>query len=96
MKITYRYDFTIVEQIVKAGPQINFDGTVIERLSKKPLAHVAVKIVDLDGVTGVTDADGKFAFTDVPAGKHKVAALAPAAGHGGDRGDDRAAASGER
>ncbi len=72
VKITYRYDFKIVEQIVKAGPQINFDGTVVERLSKKPLGHVEIKIVDLDGVTGVTDADGRFAFTDVPAGKHKV------------------------
>jgi TonB family protein len=72
VKITYRYDFTIVEEIVKAGPQINFDGVVRERLSKKPLANVAVKIVDLDGVTSMTDADGHFAFTDVPTGPHKI------------------------
>ncbi len=72
VKITYRYDFTIVEQIVKAGPQINFDGVVIERLSKKPLAHVSVKIIDLDGAAAVTDAEGKFAFTDVPVGMHKI------------------------
>ena len=38
VKITYRYDFTIVEEIVKAGPQINFDGVVLERFKKRPLA----------------------------------------------------------
>jgi TonB family protein len=72
VKITYRYDFTIVEEIVKAGPQINFDGVVKERLSKRPMARVSVKITDLDGVVAETDADGKFAFTDVPAGTHKI------------------------
>lgn len=72
VKIQYRYDFTIKEEIVKAGPQINFDGTVIERLSKKPLARVQVKILDVEGVTAVTEADGTFAFMDVPPGKHKV------------------------
>ncbi len=28
VKITYRYDFVITEKMVKAGPQINFDGIV--------------------------------------------------------------------
>ncbi len=72
VKITYRYDFTIVEQIVKAGPQINFDGVVLERLSKKPLPRVSVKITDLEAAAAVTDLDGKFAFTDVPVGTHKI------------------------
>jgi TonB family protein len=72
VKITYRYDFTIIEEIVKAGPQINFDGVVIERLSKRPLPRVSVKITDLEGAAAVTDADGKFAFTDVPTGTHKI------------------------
>ncbi len=72
VKITYRYDFTIVEQIVKAGPQINFDGVVLERLSKKPLPRVSVKITDLEGAAAVTDLDGRFAFTDVPVGMHKI------------------------
>src|SRR5262245_52846479 len=72
VKITYRYDFTIVEQSVKTGPQINFDGVVLERFKKRPLPRVSVTLVDLGGVKGVTDDDGHFAFLDVPPGKHKV------------------------
>ncbi|HSY41193.1 MAG TPA: TonB family protein [Polyangia bacterium] len=72
VKITYRYDFTIVEEIVKAGPQINFDGVVKERLSKRSLAGVSVKITDLEGAAAVTNDEGRFAFTDVPAGTHKI------------------------
>ncbi len=71
VKITYRYDFTIVTEIVAAGPQINFDGIVIERFKKKPMARVKVTIKDLN-VTAETDVDGSFAFTDVPIGPHKV------------------------
>jgi TonB family protein len=72
VKITYRYDFTIVEEIVKAGPQINFDGVVLERFKKRPLPRVVVTLVDLGGVKSVTDEDGRFAFLDVPPGKHKI------------------------
>ncbi len=73
VKITYRYDFTIKETMVKAGPQINFDGVVLERFKKKPMPHVKVTIKDLgNDVQGVTDEDGHFAFTDVPVGKHKI------------------------
>src|SRR6516165_9484256 len=73
VKITYKYDFTIKETMVKAGPQINFDGVVLERFKKKPMARVTVTIKDLGpGVKGVTDEDGHFAFTDVPPGKHKI------------------------
>jgi TonB family protein len=73
VKITYKYDFTIKETMVKAGPQINFDGVVLERFKKKPMARVSVTIKDLGpGIKGVTDEDGHFAFTDVPAGKHKI------------------------
>ena len=71
VKITYRYDFTIVTEIVAAGPQINFDGVVLERFKKKPMARVKVSIKDLN-VTAETDVDGTFAFTDVPIGTHKI------------------------
>jgi TonB family protein len=73
VKITYKYDFTIKETMVKSGPQINFDGVVLERFKKKPMARVSVTIKDLGpGVKGLTDEDGHFAFTDVPPGKHKI------------------------
>ena len=73
VKITYRYDFTIKETMVKAGPQVNFDGVVLERFKKKPMPRVMVSIKDLGpDVKGVTDEDGHFAITDVPAGKHKI------------------------
>jgi TonB family protein len=72
VKITYQYAFTIVEQMVKSGPQINFDGVVLERFKKRPLPRVAVKLVDLGALTATTDDDGHFAFLDVPPGKHKL------------------------
>jgi len=71
VKITYRYDFTIVTEIVAAGPQINFDGIVIERFKKKPMPGVKVTIKDLN-VAAETDEAGTFAFTDVPVGPHRI------------------------
>lgn len=71
VKITYRYDFTIVTKMVSAGPQVNFDGVILDRFKKTPLADVSVRIQDLDLAT-VTNAKGEFAFTDVPPGVHKV------------------------
>jgi hypothetical protein len=72
VKITYKYDFVIKEEMVKAAPQINFDGVILERFKKKPLPGVTVKLLDLGGISGTTNEDGKFAFVDVPEGPHKV------------------------
>ncbi|HEX2570131.1 MAG TPA: TonB family protein [Polyangia bacterium] len=72
VKITYRYDFTLRVEKVKLGPQVNFEGAVIERLSQRKLAGVRVALVDL-GVEAVTGEDGGFAFVDVPPGPHRVA-----------------------
>ena len=47
VKITYKYDFTIKETMVKAGPQVNFDGVVLERFKKKPMRARQVTIKDL-------------------------------------------------
>lgn len=71
VKITYRYDFTIKTETVSLGPQVNFDGVVLERFKKRPLAGVKVRVKDLD-VEALTDDDGAFAFTDVPPGPHQV------------------------
>jgi TonB family protein len=71
VRIDYRYDFKIETKMVSTGPQVNFEGVVLERFKKKPLLGVRVTIKDLD-VSTETDDDGAFAFTDVPVGPHKV------------------------
>jgi TonB family protein len=71
VKITYRYEFTIVTKMVAVGPQVNFDGVILDRFKKLPLAGVVVKIRDLDLATK-TDEDGAFAFTDLAPGTYKV------------------------
>lgn len=69
--IQYRYTFKIDEVKVKLGPQVNFDGVVLERFTKKPLAGVTVSIEDTGAIT-TTGEDGTFSFIDVPVGTHKV------------------------
>ncbi len=69
--LTYRYKFTIRTEMVKLGPQINFEGTVRERFSKRAMPGIKVNLKDL-GVSTTTDAEGQFAFVDVPLGKHQV------------------------
>ena len=76
VKITYRYDFTIVTKTVALGPQVNFEGVVLERFKKRPLAGVRVTIKDLE-IGTTTDEDGTFAFLDVPPGLHKIAIAHP-------------------
>jgi TonB family protein len=76
VKIDYRYQFAIKTQIVKLGPQVNFEGIVLERYTKKPMAGVSVAVKDT-GATAVTDDAGHFAFIDVPLGVHKVELAAP-------------------
>lgn len=74
--ITYRYAFTVVEKVVSLGPQINFEGVVVDRFRKRPLAGVKIAIKDLQ-VDTVTDDAGAFAFTDLPAGSHQVELSGP-------------------
>ncbi|MBN1962904.1 MAG: TonB family protein [Deltaproteobacteria bacterium] len=71
VKITYRYEFVIKEEMVSKGPQINFAGVVRERFKKQPIPGVKVRIVDLN-IKAITDAEGAFAFIDVPIGKHAI------------------------
>ena len=71
VKITYRYDFTIVTKTVSLGPQVNFEGVVLERFQKRPLPRVLVTIKDLE-LSTKTDEEGYFAFLDVPPGPHKI------------------------
>ncbi|HEY0482399.1 MAG TPA: TonB-dependent receptor [Kofleriaceae bacterium] len=74
--ITYRYAFTVQEQLVSLGPQINFEGVVVDRFKKLPLARVKIAIKDLQ-VDTATDEAGAFAFTDLPVGTHQVELSGP-------------------
>src|SRR5204862_184584 len=67
VKITYRYDFTVKVEKVSLGPQVNFDGVVLDRFKKKPIKGAVVKLLGLDAKV-TTAEDGTFAFLDVPAG----------------------------
>jgi len=71
VKITYRYDFTIVTKLVSLGPQVNFEGVILDRFKKEPLANVKVRIRELDLDTK-TDAEGRFSFTDLVPATYKV------------------------
>jgi TonB family protein len=71
VKIQYAYRFAIKEVVVKLGPQINFEGVVIDKDKKAVVPDVKVKLVDLDVETS-TDENGQFAFLDVPPGQHMV------------------------
>ncbi|MGZ3459960.1 MAG: TonB-dependent receptor domain-containing protein, partial [Archangium sp.] len=71
VRIDYRYTFQIQEVKVKLGPQVNFEGVVLERFTKKPLAGVTVTLTDT-GASTTTDEQGTFSFIDVPVGSHKV------------------------
>ncbi len=71
VKIQYAYKFVVKEVMVPVGPQVNFEGVVMDRFTKVPSRGVKVRIVDL-GVEASTDQDGAFAFTDVPPGPHTI------------------------
>ncbi len=74
--ITYRYRFTLAVHQIPVGPQVNFEGTVRDRFAKTPLAGVTVALPDL-GLSTKTDAEGRFAFTDLPVGTHEVEVSGP-------------------
>ena len=73
VKITYRYDFTIVEQIVKAGPadQLRRRGArAVQQEAAR--ARLGQDHRPRRGRGGHRRWTGQFAFTDVPVGTHKI------------------------
>ena len=68
VKITYKYDFVFKEEPV--GPIVNFEGTITDRETKKPIEGLKVTIQDVGEAT--TDDEGHFEFEEVPAGKHPI------------------------
>ncbi|HWB79715.1 MAG TPA: TonB-dependent receptor [Nannocystaceae bacterium] len=71
IRIEYAYQFELKEEAV-APTTAAFSGVVVKRGAKTPLANVTVELVDADDPTqtrsATTDASGRFAFDDVPAG----------------------------
>ena len=76
VKITYKYQFAIRTEMVKLGPQVNFDGVIVDRFTKKPLPGVTVTIKDV-GTRAQTDDAGHFQFVDAPLGVHKIEVAGP-------------------
>jgi TonB family protein len=71
VKIQYAYKFVVKEVMVSLGPQVNFEGVVLNRFSQAPTRGVRIRILDL-GVETSTDQDGQFAFMDVAPGPHSI------------------------
>jgi len=69
VKIAYRYEFVIHEEL-KKKTTADFAGQVVDRATHKPLANVTVALDT--GQTATTDAEGKFSIADVPPGTHTV------------------------
>src|SRR5262249_19288869 len=76
VKITYKYTFTIRTAAGRLGAPANFEGAVLDRDRKQPVAGVTVTIKDT-GASAVTDESGHFQFVDAPLGTHRVQLSAP-------------------
>jgi TonB family protein len=69
VRITYRYEFTWTQALVKRTTS-DFSGLVKDRIGKKPAAGIKVALDT--GAFTVTDAEGRFDFKDLPPGAHVV------------------------
>ena len=67
IRIQYRYEFVLKAEAPTTGA---LEGTVRVRGTGAPLSGVHIELDN--GLSAETDADGKFAFTELPAGKRKV------------------------
>ena len=77
VSITYRYAFKIKTELVALGPQVNFEGTVRERFSKRIMRGVKITLRDTPPVATITDDAGHFEFVGVPLGRHVVEVSGP-------------------
>lgn len=75
VRIQYRYAFSLAAASAKAQKDSSeFAGLVRDRKTGRGIPGVRV---ELDGVTAVTDAEGKFHFSDVAPGTHAVSLSSP-------------------
>ena len=75
--ITYRYEFKIKTEVVQLGPQVNFEGTIRERFSKRIMRGVKVTVRDVPPVEAITDDVGHFEFVGLSLGRHVVEVSGP-------------------
>ncbi len=68
VKITYKYDFVFKEEAI--GPIVNFEGTITDRDTKKPIEGLKISVQGVGEAT--TDDEGHFEFEEVPPGKHPI------------------------
>lgn len=75
VRIQYRYAFSL-GNVAAVAPKDNaeFAGLVRDRKTGRGIAGVRV---DLDGASTITDAEGKFHFSDVSPGNHSVSLSSP-------------------
>lgn len=50
----------------------NIKGKITDKDSKAPLIGVTVKLVEVEGKGGISDANGEFKITDVPIGRYSL------------------------
>lgn len=74
-RITYRYQFVLraapAAAVASKAPQVPFEGHVREKGTRDPVASAQV-ILDEGALSATTDAEGRFSFPAIAAGKHKV------------------------
>lgn len=71
VRLQYRYAFTlktVVEEVASAAPTGRLEGQLLEAGTRRPLGGVSVQLPDLKMET-FTDAQGRFAFAEVPPGR---------------------------
>jgi TonB family protein len=69
VKITYRYQFVIKQEVIERTNS-DFQGTVRDRTTKKPVPQVKVELET--GQSATTDAEGHFTIPAVEPGEHTV------------------------
>lgn len=84
VRLQYAYEFFLQPEVVEAlpqpdaGPVVNFDGRVLERGTRDPIAGATVVLGEGEAPPeAVTDDKGFFSFADVPVGTFKVVVTAP-------------------
>jgi TonB family protein len=75
-KITYRYDFVLTPEAPAAPPPAILEGNVQDTRTGAPVAGAVVSVPSL-GLRVVTDAAGRFALPEAPAGTYDVEVSGP-------------------